>query len=117
MKKPQALVLFGISLLLFGVARFAGAQVTMGAPGAQKLSPKQEEAAELKACVEHLKGGFLKVPDSRDLRFEGKVTTATARCRGGVYAVEYQYTPWVDWSRYWGTGDLSSLPVGFLSTK
>jgi hypothetical protein len=26
-------------------------------------------------------------------------------------------SPWVDWSNYWGAGDSSSLPVGFLSIK
>ena len=35
----------------------------------KKLSPKQEEAAELKACLQHLAGGFLKIPDTRELRF------------------------------------------------
>jgi hypothetical protein len=90
--------------------------VTSGSPDDKKLSPKQE-AAELKACVQHLAGGFLKVPDARELRFQGKVTMLTARCRGGQQAVEFQFTPWVDWARYWGAGDSSSLPVGFLSVK
>jgi hypothetical protein len=31
--------------------------------------------------------------------------------------VQYRYTPWVDWSSYWGTGDLSSLPKGYFSTS
>ena len=116
MRKLRLTVL-GVSLVVLGFAGVTTAQVTMGTPGQQKLSPRQEEAAELKACAQHLAGGFLKVPDSRDQRFQGKVTTPTARCRGGMYAVQYQFTPWVDWSRYWGTGDSSSLPVDFLSVK
>ena len=117
MKTPLFVLLLGTSLFVPGFTGSAGAQVSMGTTGNQKLSPKQEEAAELKACVQSLAGGVLKVPDTRDQRFQGKVTTPTARCRGGQMAVEYQFTPWVDWSRYWGTGDSSSLPVGFLSVK
>ena len=115
MKNVFLILLFGA--VLFALTGLASGQGTLGSPADKKLSPKQEEAAELKACVQHLAGGFLKVPDTRDLRFQGKVTTPTARCRGGQQAVEYQFTPWVDWSRYWGTGDSSSLPVGFLSVK
>jgi hypothetical protein len=113
MRKVSLVV--SIGALVFALTALCGGQVTLGSPA--KLSPKQEEAAELKACAEHLTGGFLKIPDTRDARFQGKVTTPTARCRGGMYAVQYQFTPWVDWSRYWGTGDSSSLPVGFLSAK
>ena len=57
--------------------------------------------------------GFLKIADTRDQRFEGKVTETTALCRGGQKAVQFRMTPWVDWSQYWGTGDMSSLPPGF----
>jgi hypothetical protein len=114
MKKVSPVLTLG--LVLIALTCFASAQVTIGS-GDKKLSPKQEEAAELAACAEHLKGGFLKIADTRDLRFQGKVTTPTARCRGGMYAVEFQFTPWTDWPRYWGTGDSSSMPVGFLSEK
>jgi hypothetical protein len=31
-----------------------------------------------------------------------------ASCRGGERAVQGRALPWVDWSRYWGTGDASS---------
>ena len=103
--------------VVFALTGLASGQVTLGSPGDKKLGPKQEEAAELKGCVQHLAGGFLKVPETRDQRFQGKVTTPTARCRGGQQAVQFQLTPWVDWSKYWGTGDSSSLPVGFLSIK
>ena len=117
MRKLRLVVLLEVSLVVLGFAGLTTAQVTMGTPGEQRLSPKQEEAAELKACADHLAGGFLSIPDSRDQRFQGKVTMPAARCRGGMNAVQYQYTPWVDWSRYWGTGDSSSLPVDFLSVK
>ncbi len=82
-------------------------------------SSKQEEAKALRACaqmvVDQLKE--LKIPDSRGLRFQGKVSEATALCRGGEQALEFRGTPWVDWSTYWGTGDLASLPTGFISSK
>jgi len=50
-------------------------------------------------------------------RFNGKVAQLTALCRGGQKAVQFRFTPWVDFSNYWGTGDLSSLPQGYLSTS
>jgi Animal haem peroxidase len=82
-------------------------------------SPKQEEIKALNACaqmvVDQLK--MLKIPNTRALRFQGKVSEATSLCRGGEKALEFRGTPWVDWSNYWGTGDLSSLPKGFISTK
>ena len=113
----NAFLIFLLGSVVSALAGLAAGQVTSGSPDDKKLSPKQEEAAELKACLQHLAGGFLKVPDTRELRFQGKVTTPTARCRGGQQAVEFQFTPWVDWARYWGAGDSSSLPVGFLSVK
>ncbi len=69
-------------------------------------------AADVLACAEMVKKGFLEVPEDRSDRFNGKVDEATARCRGGEKAVEYRDTPWVDWSNYWGTGDASSLHDG-----
>src|SRR5215471_5405970 len=76
---------------------------------------KKAEARELQACQELLTQGFLQLPDSRDLRFLGKVSSTAAMCRGGEEAVKFGPTPWVDWSRYWGTGDSSSVPKGYLS--
>ena len=38
-------------------------------------------------------------------------------CRGGQKSLQFRLTPWVDWSQYWGTGDMSSLPIGYLSKK
>ena len=77
------------------------------------LSPKQEEIKALNACaqmvIDQLK--YLKIPNARDLRFQGKVSDAMALCRGGEQAIEFRGTPWVDWSNYWGTGDMTSLPT------
>ena len=84
-----------------------------------KLSPKQEEAKALLACgksvADELK--VLKIPDERGTRFQGKVSEATALCRGGEVALQFRGTPWVDWGNYWGTGDATSLPTGFISSK
>jgi len=82
-------------------------------------SDKGEEARALLACgqmvIDQL--GALKIPTVRGLRFEGKVSQATALCRGGDQALQFRATPWVDWTNYWGTGDMASLPTGFISSK
>ncbi len=80
-------------------------------------SPKKQEAIEVQACAQAALQGFRPIADTRTQRFNGKVTLLTALCRGGTKAVQYRYTPWVDWSNYWGTGDLSSLPKGYFSTS
>jgi hypothetical protein len=80
-----------------------------------EVSPKKQEAAELKACAQLVLGGFLKIADTREQRFEGKVSEAAALCRGGQKTLQFRLTPWVDWSQYWGTGDMSSLPSGYIS--
>ena len=67
---------------------------------------RQKEEAE--ACIKMVASGFLKIADTRDQRFEGKVSETTALCRGGPKAVQFRMTPWVDWSQYFGTGDKSS---------
>jgi hypothetical protein len=79
-------------------------------------NPKLEEAKELKACAQALFQGIRKIPDDRARRFLGKVTEAEALCRGDR-ELQLRLTPWVDWSHYWGTGGVASLPVGNLSTK
>jgi len=79
--------------------------------------PKAEEARELKACAQMLLDGLRKIPDARAQRFQGKVTEAEMLCRGGSKSLQFRLTPWVDWSQYWGTGDTSSLPTGFISSK
>jgi hypothetical protein len=60
---------------------------------------------------------ILDIPDRREKRFQGKVSEAIALCRGGEYALRDRGTPWFDWPRYWGTGDLASLPCEFISIK
>ncbi|HEX4136975.1 MAG TPA: peroxidase family protein [Bryobacteraceae bacterium] len=80
-------------------------------------NPKAEEARELKACAQMVLQGFLKIPEIRSQRFLGKVDETTMLCRGGEKSLQFRLTPWVDWSQYWGTGDMSSLPTGYLSKK
>ncbi len=87
-------------------------------PGTQtKEAPRKEEAEALKACAGAVLSGFRKIAATRDVRFEGKVSDANALCRGGQRALQFRDTPWVDWSNYWGTGDASSIPQGFISSK
>ena len=82
-------------------------------------SGKQEEAKALLACAQMVTDQLhqLKIPDVRAQRFQGKVSEATALCRGGERALQFRGTPWVDWGNYWGTGDMTSLPTGFISAK
>jgi hypothetical protein len=69
-----------------------------GTPSAD--SGKAEETKALLACgqmvVDQL--GALKIPADRGLRFQGKVSQATALCRGGDQALQFRATPWVDWA-------------------
>src|ERR1039457_1299503 len=80
-------------------------------------NPIAEEARELQACAQAVLQGFPKIPDARAVRFQGKVSEAEMLCRGGERSLQFRLTPWVDWSQYWGTGDMASLPTGFVSTK
>jgi len=73
-------------------------------------SPTKEESDALKACAQALLSGFRKIADTRDVRFQGKVSEANALCRGGYKALQFRNTPWADWSNYWGTGDSASVP-------
>ena len=84
-----------------------------------QTSAKQEEAKALLACGRMIADqlALLKIPDTRAPRFQGKVSEATALCRGGTQALQFRATPWVDWGNYWGTGDMTSLPTGFISNK
>jgi hypothetical protein len=90
-----------------------------GTNSASAPSSKEEEAKALLACAQMVNDELrvLKIPDERGVRFQGKVSDATALCRGGERALQFRGTPWVDWSNYWGTGDVTSLPTGFISTK
>ena len=80
-------------------------------------SPKKLEAIELQACAQSAVQGFRPIADTRAQRFNGKVTLLTALCRGGNNAVQFRFAPWLDWGNYWDTGDLSSLPKGYLGTS
>jgi hypothetical protein len=91
-------------------------QLSAGGSGATNDS-KQQEAQDLKACAEMVLAGLRNIADSREKRFEGKVPEAAALCRGGQKTLQFRLTPWVDWSNYWGTGDMASLPTGYLSKK
>jgi len=98
--------------LLYGTLTLSSAI----APAAD-TNPKEQEAAELKACAQLTLSGFREISDTREQRFEGKVSEAADICRGGQKTLQFRLTPWVDWSQYWGTGDTSSLPSGYISTK
>ena len=108
MKRCVLFLLCGLMLIPFGSA---------AAQGGNAPSPKQQEAAEVKACAEMAFTDFRPIADARTQRFQGKVTELTALCRGGQNAVKFRMTPWIDFTNYWGTGDLSSLPKGYLSTS
>jgi hypothetical protein len=84
-------------------------------PAPSPESAKKQEAEALKACADAVLEGVRQIAPARDLRFEGKVSEASALCRGGQRALQFRNTPWVDWSNYWGTGDSSSFPQGFIS--
>lgn len=114
MKRIQLTALFlasGLSLL---------AQTTNPPSGASGvLSGKAEENKALLACAQTVadQAALLKIPAARGKRFQGKVNQGINLCRGGEQALQFRGTPWVDWSNYWGTGDMDSLPKGFLSAK
>jgi len=108
LRLPLALV----ALSLFFVPSTFAQDTTTAKP-----DPKKEEAAALVACAKAVLAGFRPIAPTRDVRFEGKVSEANAVCRGGEKTLQFRLTPWVDWQQYWGTGDMSSLPSGFLSTK
>ena len=113
LRRFKPLIIFMFWILPLQLAPVS-AQVT--APG---QSGKEEETKALLACAQMVidELGVLKIPDSREKRFQGKLSEATDLCRGGYKATEFRGTPWVDWSNYWGTGDVSSLPEGFVSSK
>ncbi len=91
-----------VGMLLCAACRATGPQI-------------QTEIDSLKACAEMARGGVLRIADTPDRRFLGKVEEATARCRGGQTAVDFRPTPWVDWSRYWGAGDDTSKAPDFVT--
>ncbi|WP_220272528.1 peroxidase family protein [Alteromonas aestuariivivens] len=72
----------------------------------------EEQKSENMACIDMVKAGFRPIDDNRQTRFLGKVASDTALCRGGEKATAFRYTPWVDWSNYWASGDSASLKEG-----
>jgi hypothetical protein len=100
---------------VFFVAALLTSSLPSAAQNPASKDPKKQEAEELKACAQLALSGFRKIAETRDQRFEGKVTEAADICRGGEKTLQFRMTPWVDWSQYWGTGDMSSLPTGYIS--
>ncbi len=105
--KVASLALYWIAAL--GLLKAQTTSTPAPTPG-QAPPAKQDEQAALKACADAVLAGFLKIAPDRNVRFEGKVSEATALCRGGHQALSFRGTPWVDWSNYWGTGGVESLP-------
>jgi len=110
-----------LALLLFATVSVLQAQNTKPSHQAAPHVPsgKEEEKKALFACAQLVSDQFktLQIPAGREKRFQGKVSEATALCRGGEQAIKFRGTPWVDWSNYWGTGDTKSLPTNFISSK
>ena len=71
----------------------------------------KEILGDLVDCSRTVAGGLRPIAHERDQRFLGQVSPDMARCRGGDKAA-LAHGPYVDWSLYWGTGDLSSLTPG-----
>ena len=105
------------ALLLLAALPLLSQTAAAPATDAKKPDPKKEEAQALHACVQAVLAGIRPIAKDRDVRFEGKVSEANALCRGGEKAEQFRLTPWVDWENYWGTGDMDSLPRGFIATK
>ena len=112
---------FRLVLFLLAAPFMLVAQTSLASNQASSSAPtdKGEEAKALLACAQMVNDQLkdIKIPNERGLRFQGKVSEATALCRGGNQALQFRATPWVDWTNYWGTGDMSSLPSGFISAK
>ena len=69
---------------------------------------EDDDATIVQACLDVFGRGLRAIAEQRTDRFLGKVSEAHARCWGGAKAVSHRATPWVDWSNYWGAGDLNS---------
>jgi Animal haem peroxidase len=67
------------------------------------------------SCLAYFSAGFRHVAEHRAERFLGKVGEDTIRCRGGYDAAAWRAAPWLDWQRYWATGDAASQNTGLLS--
>jgi len=67
------------------------------------------------ACAVLGAGGLRDIAADRTDRFQGKVGEVAARCRGGRRAIAGRGQPWVDWSNYWGTSDVSGQYITALA--
>jgi len=117
MKKPFMLAPLYLLMAFLPLPSIATGAAQDSQTTPQKIDPLKDEAQALKGCVDALLAGIRPIANTRDQRFQGKVILANALCRGGQNTVQFRLTPWVDWTNYWGTGDMASLPSGFLSTK
>jgi hypothetical protein len=104
-----------VALLIALLLAFCPALAQSGKAQSGKAQSRKEEEASLKACAERVLKGARKIANTRGERFEGKVSEATALCRGGQRALQFRNTPWVDWSQYWGTGDAMSRTPGLIT--
>jgi hypothetical protein len=110
MKHPY----FAIGSFIAATAIIAGVGTMLWRP-----DPPGEELAIVRACaalglnaLSSEEKPLRSIAMARDGRFQGKVEDeARARCRGGETAVKEMSTPWVDWSNYFGAGDVKS-PLG-----
>jgi Animal haem peroxidase len=60
------------------------------------------------SCAEKATDQIRPLAETRDARFQGKVTEKTALCRGDLKAAERRSLPWVDWRNYFAAGDETS---------
>jgi hypothetical protein len=72
--------------------------------------------SRLGSCIAYGLGGLRDVAADRSVRFLGKVSEDTARCRGGEAAVAWSKTPWIGWPQYWSAGGAQSRFSGILDT-
>lgn len=75
----------------------------------------EERLSADKACLESAKNGLLPIAGKQTERFLGKVSAATAECRGGKKALAGRDSVWVDWANYWAAGDESTRAPGWQS--
>ena len=90
--------------------------VTVGLISYQ-LTATERDREILSACLSMGWAGFRPVKDVDNTgRFLGKVSKASAVCRGVEDYELHTATPWVDWTNYWGTGDENSKASGGRGT-
>ena len=72
---------------------------------------------DLQGCVDAVLAGPTPIAEARDRRFDGKVSSRSAQCRGGDRAVKGNPLPWLDWPNYYGTGDQTSKAPSELANR